>query len=141
MNSTDTGIKAVKTTVFHSMQHDFDKACEFLSTYISSKHAEVQHACANRQAAGGQLCNISATGSNVDRGDRGQGGRSGQRSGRSTGRGRTNSRTRAYIDNVDVTDPHRNFTVAEWEKLGTMRGLVLQMRESGGRGSCGGNGT
>ena len=146
MNTTDAGIEAAKTTVFHSMQHSFDKACEFMSAYISSKHAIAQHAYANRQTAGGQRRNISATGSDADRGGRGRGGRLGQRSGRFTGRGRggrgrTNGRTRAYINNVDVTDPHRNFTAAEWEKLGTMRGVVLQMREGGGRGGRGPNDT
>ena len=120
MNTTDAGIKAAKTTVFHSMQHNFDRACEFMSAYILSKHVEAQHAYANRLATGGQRCNISGTGSDVERVGRGQGGPSGQQSGRSTGRGhdrlgRTNRRTRAYINNVDVNDPHRNFTAAEWE--------------------------
>jgi hypothetical protein len=49
---------------------------------------------------------------------------------------------RSYINEVDVTDPHRNFTAAEWEKLGTMCGIVLRMRDgsgSGGRGGRGGN--
>jgi hypothetical protein len=151
MITTDASIEAAKTTVFHSMQHDFNRACEFMSAYILSKHAEAQHAYANRQAAGRQCRNISATGSDVDRGGCGRGGRSGQCSGRSGkrsgrftgrgrgrgGRGRTNGRTRAYINNVDVNDPHRNFTATEWEKLGTMRGVVLQMRESGGRGGRG----
>jgi hypothetical protein len=105
------------------MQYNFDSACEFMSAYILSKHAEAQHAYANRQAAGGQRPNISATGSDVDRGGRGRDGRSGQQSGRITGRsrdgrGQTNGRrARAYINNVDVTDPHRNFTAAEWESL------------------------
>ena len=82
-----------------------------MSAYISSKHAEAQHTYANRQAAGGQRPNISATGSDVDRGGRGQDDRSGQQSGQITGRsrggrGRTNGRrARAYINNVDVTDP------------------------------------
>ncbi len=54
MNTTDAGIDAAKTTVFHSMQHDFDRACEFImSAYISSKHAEAQHAYANHPVAGG----------------------------------------------------------------------------------------
>jgi hypothetical protein len=115
-----------------------------MSAHILSKHAEAHYAYANRQAAGGQRHNISATVSGVDRGGRSRGGHSGQQSGRSTGpdrgrRGRTNGRTRAYITKVDVTDPHRNFTAAEWEKLGSMRGIVLQMREGGGRGDCGGN--
>jgi hypothetical protein len=81
MNTTDAGIMAAKTTVFHSMQHDFDRACELMSAYISSKHVEAQHAYANRQAAGGQRCNISATGSDVDQDGRGLDGRSGQHSG------------------------------------------------------------
>ena len=33
---------------------------------------------------------------------------------------------------VDVTDPHRNFTAAEWDKLGTMRSFVLQIHDGGG---------
>ncbi len=106
MNTTDTGIESAKTPVFQGMQHDFDRACEFMSAYISSKHAEAQHAYANQQAAGGQRRNISATGSDIDRGGRGRGGRSGQRSGLFTGSGRgecgrTNGRRRAYINNVD----------------------------------------
>jgi hypothetical protein len=123
MNTTDAGIIAAKTTVFHSMvQYNFDRACEFMSAYVSSKHAdEAQPAHANRQAADGQRRNISASGSDVDCGGRGQGGCSCERSDRTTGcgrsgRGRTNGRTRAYNSNVDVTDPHRNFTAAEWEK-------------------------
>ena len=31
MNTTDAGIEAAKTTVFHSTQYNFDKACEFMS--------------------------------------------------------------------------------------------------------------
>ena len=140
MNTTDPGIVAAKTTIFHSMQHNFDKACEFMSAYISNKHADAQHAYANRHAAGGQRRNVSATGSDGDRGGRGRGGRSGQRGGRGRGgRGRGHGRTKSYINNVDVTDPHRNFTSAEWEKLGNMRNIVLQMREGGGRGGRGGN--
>ena len=74
-------------------------------THPGDNSKEAQHAYANRQAAGDQ------------------------RSGRFTGRGRgergwTNGRTRAYINNVDVTDPHRNFAAAEWEKLGTVRRVV-----------------
>jgi hypothetical protein len=72
MNSTGAGIKkAAKTTVFHSMQRNFDRACEFMSAYISSMHADAQHAYANFQAAGGQRRNISRTASDVDRGGRG----------------------------------------------------------------------
>ena len=46
---------------------------------------------------------------------------------------------RSYINEVDVTDPNRNFTAAEWEKLRTMRSVVLRMREGNGSGSRGGN--
>jgi hypothetical protein len=116
------------------MQYNFDRACEFMSAYVSSKHAEAQPVHDNRQAADGQRRNISATGSDVDRGGRGQGGRSCQQSDRTTGcgrsgRGRINGRTRAYNNNVDDTDPHRNFTAAEWKRqLSTMQSIVLQMR-------------
>jgi hypothetical protein len=63
--------------------------------------------------------------------------RSGQRGGRG-GRGCGNPR-RTYANNVDITDPHRNFTSAEWEKPGTMRNDVLQLQEGGGRGGGQGN--
>jgi hypothetical protein len=146
MNTTDPGIVAAKTQIFHSMLHDFDKACGFMSAYISSKHADAQYSYANRHNLSGQRRNVSATGSDGDRGGRGRGGRSGQRGGRTAGRGRNGGRgrgsgrgMRSFINNVDVTDPHRNFTSAEWEKLGTMRGVVLRMRDdTTGRGGRGG---
>ena len=56
----------------------------------------------------------------------------------SRGRGRGNER-RIYANNVDITDPHRNFTSEEWDKLGTMRSYVIQLRE-GGRGGDRGRG-
>ncbi|KAI2500889.1 hypothetical protein MHU86_13609 [Fragilaria crotonensis] len=73
-------------------------------------------------------------------------GRSGQRSGRGgrgrdgRGRGRGNAR-RTFANNVDITDPHRNFSSEEWEQLGSMRSYVLQLREGGrgGRGRGDGN--
>ena len=40
---------------------------------------------------------------------------------------------------MDVTDPHRNFTSAEWEKLGTMRRVVIQMRDGNNSGRGGNN--
>ena len=43
---------------------------------------------------------------------------------------------RTYANNVDVTDPHRNFTPDEWERLESMRSCVLQLRK-GGRGGRG----
>jgi hypothetical protein len=148
ISSSDVGIISAKTTVFASplMKSDFDEAINFMSAYISSRHCEAQSKYAYRH--NGQRRNVSATGSDGDRGGRGRGGRSGQRGGRGTGRGRggrgrgNNSRMRSYINEVDVTDPHRNFTAAEWEKLGTMRGVVLRMRDgngTSGRGGRGGN--
>lgn len=41
------------------------------------------------------------------------------------------------MNNVDVTDPHRNFTSDEWDKLGSGgRAYVLRLRDApaGGRG-------
>jgi hypothetical protein len=69
------------------------------------------------------------------------GGRSGQRTGRGGGQGRGGRRgrgneRRTYANNVDITDPHRNFTSDEWERLGSRRSYVLQLRE-GGRGGRG----
>jgi hypothetical protein len=89
---------------------------------------------------------VSAMGSNDQRGGRGRArrgdGHFGQRGGRSSGRGREGrgrgrgNERRSYSNNVDVTDPHRNFTSDEWERLGSMRSYVLQLRE-GGRGGRG----
>ncbi|KAI2498915.1 hypothetical protein MHU86_15543 [Fragilaria crotonensis] len=84
---------------------------------------------------------VSAMGSNDQRGGRGrarQGGDgcSGQRNGRGgrgrdgCGRGRGSAR-RTFANNVDSTDPHRNFSSEEWERLGTMQSYVLQLRECG----------
>jgi hypothetical protein len=40
------------------------------------------------------------------------------------------------VNNVDLTDSHRNFTPDEWERLGSTRSYVLQLRDGGhgGRG-------
>ena len=128
------------------MKCDFDEAANFMSAYVSSRHFEATSKYANRNN-GQEGRNVSATGSDGDRGGRGRGGRSGQREGRTAGRGRGgrgcgSGRMRSYINEVNVTDPNRNFSAAEWEKLGTMRGVVLRMREengSAGRGSRSGN--
>ena len=55
-------------------------------------------------------------------------------------RGRGRGNLKSYINNVDVTDPHRNFSSEEWDKLGSMRSIVLQMRTNSGRGSRDGRG-
>ena len=84
-------------------------------------------------------------GSNDQRGGRGRArqgdGRFGQRGGRDghgrdgRGCGRWNAH-RTFANNVNITDPHRNFSSEEWERLGSMRSYVLQLRE-GGRGGRG----
>jgi hypothetical protein len=48
MNTTDVGIEAANTTVFHCMRYLFDKAVEFMSAYISNPHAGAQAEYANR---------------------------------------------------------------------------------------------
>ena len=142
IHTMDVGLIAAKTSIFgnHTWSFDYDKACAYLSAYTSARHAEAQIIYGNRHGMGNQRQNVSATPSGTgDRGGRGRGGRSGQRGGRSAGRGQGNGCTKLYINDVDVTDHHRNFTAAEWEKLGTMRSFVLQMREGGGHGGCGSN--
>jgi hypothetical protein len=146
ISSSDVGIISAKTTVFASplMKSDFDEVVNFMSAYVSSRHCEAQAKYTRRH--GGQRRNVSATGADGDRGGRGRGGRSGQHRGRNAGRGRggrgrgSGGGMRSYINEVDVTNPNRNFTAAEWEKLGTMRSVVLRMREGNGSGSRGGRG-
>ncbi len=118
---------------------------EFLSGLISSIHAAVQLDYANRHS-GNKCLYVSAIGSNNQRGGRGRArqgsGRIGQRSGRSGGRGRDGrgrgrgNERKSYANNVDIPDPHRNFTPDEWKRLGSMRSYVLKLRD-GGRGGRG----
>ena len=142
IKSTDPGIASAKINVFQSYRGDFDGAVDFLSSLIANIHAAAQLDYSNRNA-GNKRRYVGAMGSNDQRGGRGRarqgGGRYGQRGGRGGGRGRDgrgrgrNSDRRTYANNVDITDPHRNFTSEEWDKLGTMRSYVIQLRE-GGRG-------
>ena len=135
IRSTDPCIMSAKVNIFQSFRGQFDKAAEFMSSLIANMHAAAQLDYANRH--GNKRRYVSAMGLNDQRGGRGrarQGGRSGQCGGRGDGRGRRrNNERRTYANNVDITDPHRNFTSDEWEQLGTMRSYVLQLRE-GGRG-------
>ncbi|KAI2492944.1 hypothetical protein MHU86_21583 [Fragilaria crotonensis] len=144
IRSTDASITSAKVNVYQNYRANFDKAVEFLSGLISSIHAAAQLDYANRHS-GNKRRYVSAMGSNDQRGGRGRarqgGGRSGQRGGRSNGRGRDGrgrgrgNERRTYANNVDITDPHRNFTSDEWERLGSMRSYVIQLRE-GGRGGA-----
>jgi hypothetical protein len=145
IRSTDTSIVSARINIFQNYRSDFDKAAEFMSGLISNIHAAAQLDYANRHSAGNKRRYVSAMGSNDQRGGRGRArhgdNRSGQRSGRGgrgrdgRGRGRGNAR-RTFANNVDITDPHRNFSSEEWERLGSMRSYVLQLRE-GGRGGRG----
>ena len=145
IRSTDTSIVSARINLFQNYRSDVDKAAEFMSGLISNIHAAAQLDYANRHSAGNKRRCVSAMGSNDQRGGRGRArqgdGRSGQRSGRGgrgrdgRGRGRGNAR-RTFANNVDITDPHRNFSSEEWERLGSMRSYVLQLRE-GGRGGRG----
>ena len=147
IRSTDQSIASAKVNVYQNYRANFNGAVEFLSGLISSVHAAAQLDYASRHS-GHKRRYVSAMGANDQRGGRGRArlgaGRGGQqRGGRGSydrgrdgrGRGRGNER-RTYANNVDITDPHRNFTAEEWERLGSMRSYVLQLRE-GGRGGRG----
>ena len=72
MNTTDVGVGAAKTSVFHSMQNSFDKTIEFMSAYISNRRAGAQADYANQHGGGGRgRCYVSATGSDDTQGGRG----------------------------------------------------------------------
>ncbi|KAI2494184.1 hypothetical protein MHU86_20332 [Fragilaria crotonensis] len=121
--STDTSIVSARINGFQNYRSDFDKAAEFISSLIASIQAAAQLDCANRHSsAGNKRRYVSAMGSNDQRGGRGRARQgdsgSGQRSGRGgrgrdgRGRDRGNSR-RTFANNVDITDPHRNFSSEE----------------------------
>jgi hypothetical protein len=123
--------------LYQDYRFNFDDAANFLSDLIASIHSSAQLDYANRHWNKRRY--VSAMGSNDQRGGRDrarQGGRSGQRAGRGDGRGRDgrgrgrNNERRTYVNNVDFTDPHRNFSSDEWDQLGTMRPYVLQLREA-----------
>jgi hypothetical protein len=146
IKSSDASIIAAKTSVFKDYRSDFNAATSFLSGLISNIHSSAQLDYANRHS--GKKRYISAINSNPGHSGRGRarrgGGRFGQQSGRGYGRGRRNGRgghgrgdQRVRMNDVDVTDPHRNFQADEWEKLGSGgRAYVLRLRETpaGGRG-------
>ena len=145
IKSTDPSIVAAKTDIYKDYRSDFNAATSFLSGLISNLHSGAQLDYANRQ--GKRTRYVSALDSNDGRGGRGRarrgGGRYGQpsgrggrgRDGRGRGReGRGNNKVR--INNVDISDPHRNFTSNEWDRLGAACSVVLQLRNSSsGRGN------
>jgi len=137
IRSTDASIVAAKTDVYKDFRTDFSAATNFLSGLISNIHSAAQLDYANRHS--GKKRYISAVDSRDQRGGRGRfrrGGRSGERGrgGDSRGRGGRGGSRRMQINGVDVTDPTRNFTADEWERLGTARSYVTQQRTRTGRG-------
>jgi hypothetical protein len=151
IKSTDASIIAAKTDVYKDYRSDFSAATNFLSGLISNTHSAAQLDYSNRTAGNSRKRYISAVDSRDQRGGRGRfrrGGRSGERGGRDNGRGRgRNSRSRVQINGIDVSDPTRNFTTDEWERLGAARSYVTQQRSiangrnSGGRNAGRGNNT
>ena len=140
IKSSDVNVIAAKTDVYKDYQSDFDAATTFLSGLISHIHAGAQIDYANRNS--GKRRYVSAMGSqDGGRGGRGRARRGGDRYSQQSGRGgrgregRGCGNYKSYIDIVDVTDPHRNFSAEEWDKLGTVRSVVLQMRMNSGRGN------
>jgi hypothetical protein len=139
IKSTDASIVAAKTNVYKDYRSDFAAATNFLSGLISNIHSAAQLDYANRHS--GKKRYISAVDSHDQRGGRGRfrrGGRSGERGtgrgGDGRGCGRRGGNRRMQINGIDVTDPTRNFTADEWERLGTARSYITQQRTRTGRG-------
>jgi hypothetical protein len=56
------------------------------------------------------------------------------RGGDGRGRGGRRGNRCIQINGIDVTDPTRNFSADEWERLGPARSYVMQQRSRTGRG-------
>ncbi|KAI2511722.1 hypothetical protein MHU86_2616 [Fragilaria crotonensis] len=126
---------------------DFDAATNFLSGLISNLHSGAQiDYYANQHSNNKRTRFVSGVDSYDGRGrGRARGGsrygqqygsgRGGHGRGEQRGRGGGRDDHKIKINNVDVTDPHGNFTTEEWEQLGPARSHVLQLRNaSSGRG-------
>jgi hypothetical protein len=142
IKSSDASIVAAKTDIYKDYRSDFSAATNFLSGLISNIHSAAQLDYSSRQQSGKKRY-ISAVNTRDQRGGRGRfrrGGRSGERGvGRGDGRGRgRNSRARMQINGIDVSDPTRNFSSDEWERLGTARAYVTQQRSIANGRSSGG---
>lgn len=151
IRSSDANIVAAKTDVYKDYRSDFNAATSFLSGLVANLHSGAQLDYASRTS--GKRRYISGVDSNDGRGSRGRarrgGGRYGTQPGRGGGRGRGDrggrggrgGRERIWLNRVDITDPHRTFTSYEWERLGSGRTYVLQLRNNPGRGRDGGRGS
>lgn len=156
IKSSDPSIVAAKTDVYKDYRSNFNAAISFLSGLVANLHSGAQLEYSNRHL--GKRRYVSAIDSSDGRGSRGRArrgsGRYGQQRGNGRGGGRGMTRVgygtgrgdrRIRINNVDVTDPNRNFTSSEWDQLGPAKAYVVQLRNNscgrGGRdGSRGANG-
>ena len=149
ISSTDASITEAKVSVLTDHRNDLDAATSFVAGLISTLHTSAQSEYGSRNS-GGKRRYVSATDSRDSRGrgrarrggdGRGRDGRGRDRGG-GYGGGRGSNTLRKYMNGVDVSDPHRNFTSEEWTKLGSMRRTLLLMRQdsSGRGGRVGGRG-
>ena len=154
IKSSDASIIAAKTDIYKDFRSDFDAAASFLSGLIANIHSGAQIEYAHRNQ--GRKRNISSSESGRGggrgrfrrggRGDGDRGGRgSGHRSGRSSGRGHSSGGggRSMVINGVDVSDPTRQFSGDEWNRLGAAREFVWRQRDTinnGGRGGRDGRG-
>ena len=156
IKSSDPSIVAAKTDVYKDYRSNFNAAISFLSGLVANLHSGAQLEYSNRHL--GKRRYVSAIDLSDGRGGRGRArrgsGRYGKQRGNGCGGGRGMTRVgygtgrgdrRIRINNVDVTDPNRNFTSSEWDQLGPAKAYVVQLRNNscgrGGRnGSRGANG-
>ena len=140
IRSPDASVVAAKTDVYKDFRSDFTSATNFLSGLISNIHSAAQMDYVNNRNSGKRRY-ISAMDSR-DGGGRGRfkrGGRfGGQDSGRRTtgrvGGGPAGRHDKLVINGIDVSEPYKNFSPDEWERLGSARTFVTQQRNRAGRG-------
>ena len=145
IQANDAAITAAKVSVLKDHRNDLDGAMSFMAGLISTMYTSAKSDYGSRSSSGKRRY-VSATDSRDSRG-RGRARRGGDgrgRDGRGRGRGGGYGGGRGgglkkYMNGVDVSDPHRNFTSDEWTKLGPMRHALLLLRQaSSGRGGRGG---
>ncbi len=127
----DAELVSSKSVIDQQFPRDFVGACSFFSTQVARVHGPAQLEYKNSR---GKKRSIYAIENRPQRGGRGRG----RHGGRGRGRGRGNP---TAINGVDISNPTRSFTRAEWASLGDKRDLVRKLREqyqSGrGRGKAG----
>ena len=129
----DAELIAAKVVIDQQFPRDFKGACAYFSQQVARIHGPAQLEYKQQRS---RKRGIYAIDSRAGRGAQGRG-RMGNRGGRGRGggsQGRGNSAS--IINGVDISDPTRNFTSAEWDALGDGRAIVLQMRNrASGRGN------